>query len=235
MSVDKTANLWPKPFHNDQNNERPRLYGRSKGRPLRPRQERLYKELYPKLDVLKHPVKDGCDRLWLEVGFGGAEHLLHMARRNPDAMIIGAEPFINGIARALSGIDRDNLTNIRLYHGDARLVMDALPDASLERLYILFPDPWPKTRHNKRRIINRAFLDDVHRLLKPGGRLFFASDIIDYVDWSLTRLRRHGGFDFCLLTPGSWRQPPVDWPGTRYEQKAHKAGRPCHYFEFIRR
>jgi len=168
----------------------------------------------------------------MEIGFGGAEHLIHRARHNPGAGIIGAEPFLNGVAKALAGVEEHDLKNVFLHHGDARDVMDLLPDHALSRLYILFPDPWPKARHNKRRIINGAFLKDVRRVLKPGGQLLFASDIIDYVDWTLTRLMRDGNFTFDPAGPSSWRTPYEGWPGTRYEAKAIREGRPCHYLTF---
>lgn len=211
---------------------RPRLYGRSKGRPLRPAQQKLMDELYPKVCVDNLPDLSGFKECWMEIGFGGAEHVMHLARSHPDKAIIGAEPFLNGVARAVSGIHDESLHNLFLHHGDARDVMDSLSDGLLDRLYILFPDPWPKTRHNKRRIINEAFLDDVCRVLKPGGTLFFASDIMDYVDWTLARLKKNGRFDLQIKSPSSWRTPYPGWPGTRYEAKAIKAGRPCHYLEF---
>lgn len=211
---------------------RPRLYGRSKGRPLRPAQQKLMDEVYPKVSVSQMPDLSGFDAVWMEIGFGGAEHVLHLARSHPNTAIIGAEPFLNGVARAVTGIHEEKLDNLFLHHGDARDVMDSLTDGLLDRLYILFPDPWPKTRHNKRRIINEEFLDDVCRVLKPGGSLFFASDIIHYVDWTVTRLMKNGRFDFQMNGPSAWRTPYSAWPGTRYEAKAVKAGRPCHYLEF---
>jgi len=212
---------------------RPRLYGRSKGRPLRPAQQNLMDELYPKVRVDNMPDLSSFKEIWMEIGFGGAEHVLHLARSHPETAIIGAEPFLNGVARAVSGIHEEKLNNLFLHHGDARDVMDSLSDGLLDRLYVLFPDPWPKTRHNKRRIINEAFLEDVCRVLKPGGTLFFASDIMDYVDWTVSRLKKNGRFDFQIKAPSSWRTPYPGWPGTRYEAKAIKAGRPCHYLEFV--
>jgi len=168
----------------------------------------------------------------MEIGFGGADHLIDLAQRHPEIAIIGAEPFLNGVAKAVSSIDALGLENLFLHHGDARDVMDELPDHNLARLYILFPDPWPKARHNKRRIINENFLNEAIRVLKPDGDLFFASDIIDYVDWTLTRLRQNGKFMFAPDIPRGWRTPYPGWPGTRYEAKAIKAGRPCHYLRF---
>jgi len=170
--------------------------------------------------------------VWLEIGFGGAEHLLWQAENNPDVTLIGAEPFLNGVAKAVRGISEQNLSNIRLLNGDVRDLLTALPDDSLDRVFILFPDPWPKARHNKRRIINRRFIAELHRVMKPGSVLRFASDIVDYVDWSLTRIYGYGGFDWPARRNHEWRNRQDDWPGTRYEAKAVKAGRPCHYFEF---
>ncbi len=168
----------------------------------------------------------------MEIGFGAADHLIDLAQRNPDVAIIGAEPFLNGVAKAVSNIDELGLENLFLHHGDARDVMDHLPDHSLARMYVLFPDPWPKARHNKRRIITEQFLTEVVRVLRPGGDFYFASDIIDYVDWTLVRLRQNGKIVFAPDSPRSWRTPYPNWPGTRYEAKAHKAGRPCHYLQF---
>jgi len=213
---------------------RPRLYGRSKGRPLRPHQQKLMDELYPRLCVDNRTDLSGFKEVWMEIGFGAAEHVLHLARNNPEIAIIGAEPFLNGVAKAVDGADAFGLKNLFLHHGDARDVMDSLSDGLLSRLYVLFPDPWPKKRHNKRRIINEAFLLDVFRVLKPNGKFYFASDIIDYVDWSLARIKQNNCFQIEIDTPSSWRTPYDSWPGTRYEAKAKKAGRPCHYLKFVR-
>ena len=212
--------------------DRPRLYGRSKGRPLRSAQLTLMREFFPKVKYQSETDLSGFDEIWMEIGFGGADHLVDLAQRFPDKAIIGAEPFLNGVAKAVAGASEHKLENLFIHHGDARDILDGLPDHSLARLYILFPDPWPKSRHNKRRIITESFLDEVVRVLKPGGALLFASDIIDYVDWTLTRLQKNGNFIFSPSTPGNWRTPYDNWPGTRYEAKAIKAGRPCHYLSF---
>ena len=212
--------------------DRPRLYGRSKGRPLRAQQKALMDTYYPGIEMTADRDLSGFSEAWMEIGFGAADHVLHLAEGNPGIAVIGAEPFLNGVAKAVSGASEHKLQNLFLHHGDARDVMDYLPDGFLSRLYILFPDPWPKTRHNKRRIINERFLGDVFRVLKPGGQLYFASDIIDYVDWTVTRLKVDGRFVFKPQGPTSWRQPYPGWPGTGYEAKAKKAGRPCHYLTF---
>lgn len=191
-------------------------------------------DLYPQVRADNSPDLSAFNDLWMEIGFGAAGHLVDLAVKNPDTAIFGAEPFLNGVGKALAGIEEHNLKNLFLHHGDARDIMDTLPDGALGRLYVLFPDPWPKTRHNKRRIINEDFLKDVYRVLKPGGTLYFASDIIDYVDWTMARLRKNGNFQFDFDKPGSWRTPYEGWPGTKYEAKAFREGRSCHYLKFKR-
>ena len=218
--------------------ERRQLWGRAKGRPLSAHQAALVETLLPKISV---PVDGDAlvglksyDTLTLEIGFGGGEHLLHRARENPKAGFIGAEPFLNGVAKALTGIEKDDLKNIRLHHGDVRAVFDALPDASLDMIYILYPDPWPKPRHYKRRLIQEDLIEELHRALKPGGQLRFASDIISYVDWALARILRHGGFAWEAESCADWAVPYEGWPSTRYEAKAYREGRTPHYFRFLK-
>lgn len=225
-----------KPSHTPTTPGRPRLYGRAKGKPLRSIQQGLMETLYPKIEIKDQPLEglSSYSKTWLEIGFGGAEHLIWQARHNSDTAILGAEPFLNGTAKAVAGVDEHNLSNVRLYQGDGREVMDKLPGSSLDCVFVLFPDPWPKARHNKRRIITPEFLREVHRLLRPGGRFRFASDIIDYVDWTLTRLHADGGFVWPVKQKQEWRVRPSDWPQTRYEAKAIREGRSCHYFEFVK-
>lgn len=217
-----------------------RTFGRAKGKPLSPAQKTLMEIEFPKVDVGpavkagENPLKDVDSPLWLEIGFGGAEHLLWQAKHNPDVHILGVEPFLNGVVKAVSGITKDRLNNISLHRGDAREVLKLLPDHSLDRVFVLFPDPWHKARHNKRRIINMEFLEDLHRVIKPGGTFRFGSDIIHYVDWTLTRLKRHGGFSWLATSQEQWRTRPDDWPSTRYLEKAIREGRSGHFFEFIR-
>lgn len=217
--------------------ERPRLYGRSKGRPLSPHQQSLMDDLFPKIECGDDPMADlsDYDEVWAEIGFGGSEHLIWQAQHNPNVALLGAEPFLNGVSKAVLSVHDDELKNIRLHMGDGRDMLDRVPDKSLSCIFVLFPDPWPKSRHNKRRIINPEFLSLVHAKLRPEGRFRFASDIIHYVDWTLTRVKVHGGLRFSPVTVSDWRQRPDDWPETRYEQKAKREGRPCHYFEFTRR
>jgi tRNA (guanine-N7-)-methyltransferase len=221
----------------------PALYGRTKGHPLRRRQKALLDELLPKI-AMPDPERGAIDlaamfpdaaRVELEIGFGGGEHLAWQAARNPDAGFIGAEPFINGVAQLLQKIDADGLTNIRVRHGDARPLIEALPAHSLSRIYVLHPDPWPKKRHFKRRMISPWFFAEAARLLKPGGELRVASDIPDYVRWTLMHAQNAEAFDWTAERADDWRIRPDDWPQTRYEAKALKEGRAPAYLKFTRR
>ena len=214
----------------------PRLWGRSKGKALSAHQKRLIETLLPQISVGAAPLAglEGYSKTILESGFGGGEHLLHMAAAHPDTGFIGAEPFLNGVAKALAGIDKIGLENIRLRHGDVETVLDALADGALDTLYSLYPDPWPKPRHYKRRLIQEDFIAKVHRVLKPGGEFRFASDIISYVDWALARVLRHGGFDWDASSTSDWGTAYADWPSTRYEAKALREGRTPHYFTFVK-
>ena len=218
-----------------------RTFGRAKGKPLSPAQTALMETEFPKVDFGsvvksgKNPIEGLSGKIWLEIGFGGAEHLLWQAEQNSQITILGIEPFLNGVAKAVRGIVDKNLRNIRLHRGDARDVLKLLPDNGLDCVFVLFPDPWHKTRHNKRRIINENFINDLHRVIKPGGTFRFGSDIIHYVDWTLTRLKRHGGFDWPATSQDQWRMRPDDWPSTRYLEKAIREGRSGHFFEFVRK
>ncbi len=167
---------------------------------------------------------------WLEIGFGGGEHLAHQAALHPEIGIIGCEPYINGIAGLLKHIDDHKLHNIRIYSEDARLLMERLPDASLERVFILYPDPWPKARHHKRRLISTEFLNALARVMKPGAELRLATDHADYCAWMLEHLLSHSAFEWTAKICDDWLNPPPDWISTRYEQKA-LAGRPT-YLDF---
>jgi len=230
------------PRHKHADDSDLRTFGRTRGKTLSPLQQRLMEELYPTIKIGDDPLKglESYKDVWFEVGFGGAEHLIWQAQQNPDVACLGVEPFLNGVAKAVRGASEYDLDNLRVLQGDARDVLAALPDESLSRLFILFPDPWPKARHNKRRIINERLLQQVHRVLKPGSEFRFASDIIHYVDWTLWRVKAYqskegGGFDMPHQRNADWRARPDDWPETRYEAKAIREGRPCHYFRFIRR
>lgn len=219
------------------------LYGRRKGKKLSPRRTGLLATLYPTLAVdLSSPAPADLATLFpvpvddvrLEVGFGGGEHMLAEAAASPDAGFIGVEPFVNGMAKALAAIDADGVRNIRLHDGDAALLLDWLPAASLAGIDLLYPDPWPKKRHWKRRFVSDANLDRIARALKPGGLLRVASDIESYIDWTLLHLLKREDFAWTATRADDWRKPFPGWPGTRYEQKAIAAGRVPAYLAFKR-
>jgi tRNA (guanine-N7-)-methyltransferase len=219
-----------------------RHFGRRKGWKLRDRQSGLMKSLLPELLLVPEfgrapntyfdsPVEE----VWLEIGFGGGEHLASQAEANPEIGFLGAEPFVAGMAKLLTKIDETGARNIRLYTEDARDILDALPEASLSRVFILFPDPWPKTRHHKRRFVQMETLSQLARVMKKGAELRFASDDQSYVSWALERFMAHEAFEWTALAPADWRARPADWFETRYEAKALKAGRHCTYLRLLRR
>ncbi|MFM2044761.1 MAG: tRNA ((7)-)-methyltransferase [Pseudomonadota bacterium] len=221
------------------------LYGRRKGRPLRKQRSTLVETLLPSLalaapadgsrldagGLFPRPMRD----LWFEVGFGGGEHLAAMAAAHPDVGFIGAEPFINGTASLLQHVEAQRLTNIRIVADDARPVLDALPDACLGRVWVLFPDPWPKARHAFRRFIGPENLERLSRLIRPGGELRLATDDMQLCRWMLEHSFRHPDFQWLARSADDWRTPPVGWPGTRYEQKAREEGRTPVFLNFRRR
>ncbi len=172
--------------------------------------------------------------IWLEIGFGGGEHMLAQAQANPDVQIIGAEPYINGVAKLLAAIERAGVTNTAVTDEDARNVMDVLPDGSIGRAFLLYPDPWPKTRHHKRRFVNPAQMTQLARVLAPGAVFRIETDIADYVRHSLVVLDAMPEFDWLAGRPGDWRVAWSDWPGTRYEAKALREGRTPHYLTYRR-
>jgi tRNA (guanine-N7-)-methyltransferase len=202
------------------------VYGRRKGPKLSAHQSQLLETILPKLTL---DIKAGAaphsyfnnavENIWLEIGFGAGEHLHWQARANPKVGLIGAEPFVNGVAKLLSKLDTEPANNIRLHGGDARDIIAALPDASLGRAFILFPDPWPKTRHHKRRFIQTEILNDLARVMKPGAELRFASDDAPLVEYTLERLMAHPSFEWTATSAMDWRSRPADWPRTRYEAK----------------
>ena len=223
--------------------ERLRTFGRRQDKPLKPRQQRLMDDLLPQVVVTPETAAAAAaghdGPVWFEVGFGGGEHLAWQAARNPGVLFIGAEPFVNGVAKLLTQIEEQGLRNVRIRHGDARDVMAALPDGRLSRLFVLHPDPWPKRRHHKRRIVNQDLLAEAHRLLAPGAELRVSSDIPDYVRWTLMQVRRQregtgAGFAWTARRPGDWTERPDDWPQTRYEAKALREGRTPAYLRFER-
>ena len=186
-----------------------------------------------KLDPLA--IIPDTDETWLEVGFGGGEHLAWQAAQNPRVGVIGAEPFINGVAKLLVHVDEQGLENVRIHFGDARPLMEALPDASLSRIFVLHPDPWPKKRHYKRRMISPWFFEESARLLKSGGELRVASDIEDYVRWTLMHAQNAKDFEWTAMRADDWRVRPDDWPQTRYEAKSLREGRKPAYLVFRRK
>jgi tRNA (guanine-N7-)-methyltransferase len=161
----------------------------------------------------------GAREVSFEIGFGGGEHLVARAARNPDVLSLGAEPFVNGVASALRHIEEARVGNVRLHNGDARDLMALMPDGSVDRLFILFPDPWPKLRHHKRRLVDGTFLTHAARLMKPGGRLRFATDWADYADWVLALLPGRTDFAWTAEAADDWRLAPADHITTRYEDK----------------
>lgn len=172
--------------------------------------------------------------IWLEIGFGGGEHLATLAERHPEVGFIGAEPFVNGVARLLALAEAAGLDNVRILNDDARLLLAALPDASLDRAFVLFPDPWPKLRHRKRRIVNPWAVAELARVIRPGGELRLATDDADYARSMLETVLRDGRFAWRALRSDDWLVRPADWPATRYEEKALAAGRRPVYLRFVR-
>jgi tRNA (guanine-N7-)-methyltransferase len=224
-----------------------RTYGRRHGHRLRDSRTQLIESLLPRLRLWAagddqpnqriadpHALFDVPTRdIWLEIGFGGGEHLAGAAAANRDIGLIGCEPFINGVASLLRHVADVELTNVRVHDGDARTVIDALPDASIGRVYLLFPDPWPKSRHHKRRIVSPLFLDMLARIMVDGAELCFATDHHEYAVWTLERLIAHPAFTWSARSRRDWQRPD-GWIETRYEAKALAAGRLCLYFTAVR-
>lgn len=219
------------------------IYGRRQGRPLKAGAREAFETVLPALALDVAKLADPATlfatlpKLALEIGFGGGEHLAAQATAHPDTGFIGAEPFLNGVAK-LAALVKD-LPNVAIHHGDARDVLDGLAAASLDTAYLLFPDPWHKLRHNKRRFISQKNLTQLARTLKPGAVFRVASDIPDYIGWTLVEIaafnRAHSEtFVWQARKPADWRTRPADWPGTRYEAKALVAGRVPAYLEFRR-
>lgn len=215
------------------------LYGRRKGRPLSAAQQSLIGVYLPTVSVMDGPINlqmqfPTARSFALEVGFGGGEHLAEQARRHPDTGYIGCEPFENGVAKLLTQLQASHLGNVRVVPDDARDILVRLPDESLSTVFVLFPDPWPKLRHHKRRFIQKRTLDQIARLLKRGGELRIATDHSDYGLWALMHLMRDNRFEWAAQHAADWRVRPSDWVATRYEQKALNAGRSCIYLRFFR-
>ena len=215
-----------------------RLYGRSKGKALRPGQQQLLEELLPQIAVpTEGPVTAeslfGTDRpLHFEIGFGGGEHMACRADMLPDHGFIGCEPFANGVVSALSHIRNGFLPNIRIHHGDALEVLERIPDDALSFVYLLHPDPWPKARHAKRRMMNKGPVDLISRKLKPGGEFRFGTDHPVYLRWALMVMKDRTDFDWLCESPADFLKRPGGWPETRYEAKARAQGHEVWYFRY---
>jgi tRNA (guanine-N7-)-methyltransferase len=219
------------------------FFGRRKGHRLRPRQASLFDTLLPRLALPLQGATPGtlselfpgrADTVRVEIGFGGGEHLIAQAQQNPEIGFIGIEPFVNGMAKALAAIDTHGLANVRLHFGDAVDLLQWLPSASVAGVDLLYPDPWPKRRHWKRRFVQQAHLEQIASVLRPGGEFRFATDMADYAAWTLLQVLRQPDFLWTAEKADDWRQP---WPGfvrTRYEAKALREGRVPTYLRFER-
>ena len=204
-----------------------RSFGRLKSRTIKPRQAALMTDLLPALRAPETPFDPNS------LGFGGGEHMAAQAAGRRDILILGAEPFQNGVASALRHIEDADLKNVRLHDGDVRDMLARMPDACLDRVFILFPDPWPKARHNKRRLVNEDLLAELARLMRPGATLRFATDWADYADWTLERILKSPAYSWAALGPDDWRRPPADHITTRYEQKGLGDCAPV-FLDFVR-
>jgi len=219
------------------------FFGRRHGKTMSPKQVAQMAARLPGLKLdLETPAPGDLRTLFavpvedvrLEIGFGGGEHFHHEASRFPRTGFIGVEPFVNGMAKFVSQFDAAPLENVRVHDDDATELLDWLPEASLAGIDLLYPDPWTKKRHWKRRFVSPVNLDRFARVLAPGGRFRFASDIAHYVNWTLGHCRAHGAFEWKAEGPDDWRQPYEGWPGTRYEAKAIREGRTPAYLTFRR-
>jgi tRNA (guanine-N7-)-methyltransferase len=222
------------------------FYGRTKGKGMRDRHELVIEEDLGKFTPSGVTWEDNPDRkladykdwfgddrpVWLEVGFGGGEHMVHQAVQNPDVGIIGCEPYINGVAMLLSNIRKAGATNLVVHAGDARDMMDVLPEGSVDRAFLLYPDPWPKKRHHRRRFVTPEHLEPLAKCLKKGAIFRVATDIEDYVRQTLEEVLANGSFEWLAEGPEDWRKPWSDWISTRYELKALREGRTPHYLTF---
>lgn len=226
----------------DQHDPDRAFFGRRKGKGLRDGQAGRIADALPHLRLPEGEIGDltalfpvPVEAVRLEIGFGGGEHLLHRMRESPQIGFIGCEPFINGMAKFLAVIEREGLRNVRLWDGDAALMLPRLPAGSLDAADLLYPDPWPKRRQRKRRFVSERTLALLARALRPGGRFRFASDIDDYVGWTLARLAASPDFDWADENADDWRQPYPGWIRTRYEAKAVREGRVPSYLTAFRR
>ena len=218
------------------------FFGRRSGKTLHGGQKALVEDVLPQVEIALESKLDPqalfpeASRVVIEIGYGGGEHLARKAAEEPEAGFIGCEVFSGGIGKMVQAIAAQDLTNVRLFTDDALKLLMTLPEASVDAVYLLYPDPWPKTRHHKRRFVSPTTLAELARVIRPGGTFFFATDIEDYADWTLAHVVREPAFRFEARTPGSWHQPYPGWQPTRYEQKARREGRMrSFYFSFTRR
>lgn len=230
---------------NSSDNPYPELkfYGRRKGKKLRDNRVDAMETIFPAIRI-PAPADDGADidprgyfdfplrEVWLEVGFGNGEHLLHHAINNPDIGMIGCEPFLNGVAALCKGIKEHNVRNIRIFMDDARLLLPRLAPASFDRAFVLNSDPWPKKRHAKRRFIQQGTLDELHRLLKDGAEFRMSSDHPVLIAWQLEQAYFHGGFQWLATCAADWQTRPADLPPTRYQEKGKREGRDTAFLNF---
>jgi tRNA (guanine-N7-)-methyltransferase len=218
------------------------FFGRRSGKRLHRGQDALYRDVLPRLEIAPgdgavdpRTLFPEASRQVIEIGYGGGEHLARKAAEQPETGFIGCEVFSGGIAKLLQAIDEQELRNVRLFTDDALKLLAKLPDACLDEAYLLYPDPWPKTRHHKRRFVSPTTLGELARVLKPGAKFSFASDIEDYANWTLAHIVRSPAFRFDPRKPGSWHEPYPGWQPTRYEEKARLEGRnTSFYFGFTR-
>ncbi len=226
---------------NKEYNPRLRWFGRRVGAGMHSADKNAIENILPQYEITpldvtdngKLPLKDIFTQaqIWLEVGFGGGEHLLAQAKAHPHIGFIGCEPFLNGVASLLKKIEEENISNIRIWAGDARQLMDVMEDNILDGVFILFADPWPKRRHNRRRFINEENLTQLSRLLKKGAFLRFASDHTDYIPWAVGQIVAHPRFQWLAQKPDDWLKQPHNHKPTRYQQKAIKQNIPCRFID----
>ena len=221
------------------------FYGRFKGKALSAKQSKTIRNELAKYSIKNISWEENPQRkplnltklfvkknIWLEIGFGGGEHLMHQAKLNPDIGIIGCEPYINGLAMLLRKLSDNPCYNVRIYDGDARNIFDVLPKNSIEKVFLLYPDPWPKKKHHRRRFVTQEFLRPLHKSMKAGSKFRIATDIKDYVRQTLEEAPK-AGFKWLAEDASDWRSPWCDWISTRYELKALKEGRVPYYLTFI--
>lgn len=218
------------------------FYGRLKGKSLKPAQQRDLDAVLPQVQLANVDWDANPDRklldlpdgpIWLEIGFGGGEHLVGQALANPDVTFIGCEPYLNGVTMLLGKMRREAVQNVLVHPGDARDLMDVLPQGRIDKAFLLYPDPWPKSRHHRRRFVTPEHLNPLHKVLKPGAEFRIATDIPDYVRQAMLEVPA-AGFTWTANGPADWRDPWSDWVRTRYEQKALREGRVPHYLTFLR-